>query len=90
MAHNLKRPGNTTLFSALDVLRGKVIGRCKQRHSYQKFIRLINAIEKTVPARNAARVVLDNYAAHKHSRVIAWLSRHPRPTLHFTSPAPHG
>ena len=84
MTHDYKRHGTTTLFAALDVLEGKVIGRCMQRHRHQEFIRFLNAIEKTVPTKKAVHVILDNYAAHKHPKVIAWLSRHPRVTFHFT------
>jgi transposase len=84
MTHDYKRNGTTTLFAALDVLEGKVVGRCMQRHRHQEFIRFLNAVEKTVPATKAMHVVLDNYAAHKHPKVIAWLARHPRVTFHFT------
>jgi DDE superfamily endonuclease len=84
MTHDCKRHGTTTLFAALDVLEGKVIGRCMQRHRHQEFIRFLNAIEKTVPAKKTVHVILDNYAAHKHPKVIAWLARHPRVTFHFT------
>ena len=55
-----------------------------QRHRHQEFIRFLNAVEKTVPAAKAMHVILDNYAAHKHPNVIAWLARHPRVTFHFT------
>ncbi len=55
-----------------------------QRHRHQEFIRFLNAVEKTVPASKAMHVILDNYAAHKHPKVIAWLARHPRVTFHFT------
>ena len=84
MTHDYKRHGTTTLFAALDVLEGKVIGRCMQRHRHQEFIRFLNAIEKSVPTKKSVHVILDNYAAHKHPKVIAWLSRHPRVTFHFT------
>ena len=84
MTHDYKRNGTTTLFAALDVLDGKVVGRCMQRHRHQEFIRFLNAVEKTVPASKAMHVILDNYAAHKHPKVIAWLARHPRVTFHFT------
>jgi transposase len=84
MTHDYKRHGTTTLFAALDVLEGKVIGRCMQRHRHQEFIRFLNAIEKTVPTKKTVHVILDNYAAHKHPKVIAWLARHPRVTFHFT------
>src|SRR6202163_1834090 len=84
MTHDYRRHGTTTLFAALDVLEGKVIGRCMQRHRHQEFIRFLNAIEKTVPMKKTVHVILDNYAAHKHPKVIAWLARHPRVTFHFT------
>ena len=84
MTHDYKRHGTTTLFAALDVLEGKVIGRCMQRHRHQEFIRFLNAIEKTVPTKKTVHVILDNYAAHKHPKVISWLARHPRVTFHFT------
>ena len=84
MTHDYKRNGTTTLFAALDVLEGKVIGRCMQRHRHQEFIRFLNAIEADVPAGKLVHVILDNYAAHKHPKVRAWLSRHERFTFHFT------
>src|SRR5476649_716389 len=84
MTHDYKRTATTTLFAALDVLQGKVIGRCMQRHRHQEFIRFLNAIEATVPARKFVHVILDNYATHKHPKVHQWLDRHPRFTFHFT------
>jgi transposase len=84
MTHDYKRNGTTTLFAALNVLDGSVIGRNMQRHRHQEFIRFLNAIENAVPAKKAMHVILDNYAAHTHPKVIAWLSRHPRVTFHFT------
>jgi transposase len=84
MTHDYKRNGTTTLFAALDVLEGKVIGRCMQRHRHQEFTRFLNAINAEVPAGNSVHVVLDNYATHKHPQVMAWLSRHKRFTFHFT------
>src|SRR5271169_3299461 len=84
MTHDYKRHGTTTLFAALNVLDGTVIGRNMQRHRHQEFIRFLNTIEAQVPASKAVHVILDNYAAHKHSRVRAWLDRHERFTFHFT------
>src|SRR5271166_1365253 len=92
MTHDYKRNslplakagGTTTLFAALDILEGKVIGRCMQRHRHQEFIRFLNAVERKVPADKAVHVVLDNYATHKHPKVTAWLNRHRRFTFHFT------
>jgi len=82
--HDYKRHGTTTLFAALNVLDGRVIGRCMARHRHQEFIRFLNAIEREVPAGKVIHVILDNYAAHKHPKVRAWLARHPRWTFHFT------
>jgi transposase len=84
MTHDYKRHGTTTLFAALDVLEGKVIGRCMQRHRHQEFIRFLNAIEADVPAGKVVHVILDNYATHKHPNVMRWLDRHPRFAFHFT------
>ncbi len=84
MTHDYERHGTTTLFAALNVLDGTVLGRCMQRHRHQEFIRFLNAVEASVPAGKVVHVVLDNYAAHKHPRVRAWLSRHPRWVFHFT------
>ena len=84
MTHDYKRHGTTTLFAALDVLEGTVIGRCMQRHRHQEFIRFLNAIEAEVPAGKVVHVILDNYGAHKHPKVMAWLQRHPRFAFHFT------
>src|SRR6516225_3475784 len=84
MTHDYKRNGTTTLFAALDIIEGKVIGRCMQRHRHQEFIRFLNTVERAVAADKAVHVVLDNYATHKHPRVKAWLQRHARFTFHFT------
>jgi transposase len=84
MTHDYKRNGTTTLFAALNVLDGTVLGRCMQRHRHQEFIRFLNAIEAEVPAGKLVHVILDNYAAHKQPKVLAWLARHPRFTFHFT------
>ena len=77
MTHDYKRNGTTTLFAALNVLDGSVIGQCMQRHRHQEFIRFLNRIERDVPAGKLIHVVLDNYATHKHPKVRAWLDRHP-------------
>jgi DDE superfamily endonuclease len=84
MTHDYKRNGTTTLFAAFDVLEGKVIGRCMQRHRHQEFIRFLNAVEREVPAGKTVHAILDNYATHKHPKVIEWLGRHPRWSFHFT------
>ena len=84
MTHDYKRHGTTTLFAALNVLDGTVIGRCMQRHRHQEYIRFLNAVEAAVPAGKLIEAVADNYATHKHPKVRAWLARHPRWTFHFT------
>ena len=84
MTHDYKRHGTTTLFAAYDILEGNVIGRCMQRHRHQEFIRFLNAVEREVPAGKTVHAILDNYATHKHPKVIEWLGRHPRWTFHFT------
>jgi len=84
MTHDYKRNGTTTLFAALDVLEGTVIARCMQRHRHQEFIRFLNAIERDLPPGKVVHVILDNYATHKHPKVLAWLARHPRFVFHFT------
>ena len=84
MTHDDKRHGTTTLFAALNILDGTVIGQNMQRHRHQEFIRFLNRIEREVPADKAIHVILDNYAAHKKDKVSAWLDRHPRWTFHFT------
>jgi transposase len=68
----------------LSVLDGSVIGRCMQRHRHIEFVRFLNAVERQVAANRPIHVVLDNYATHKHPKVLAWLARHPRWTFHFT------
>ena len=88
MTHDYKRHGTTTLFAALNVLDGTVIGRNMQRHRHQEFMRFLNAIEAEVPAGKMVHVILDNYAAHKHPKVRAWLDRHERFVFH-TSRQPH-
>lgn len=85
MTHDYKRNRTTTLFAALNVLDGTVIGQNMQQHRHQEFIRFLNAVERKVPAGKLVHVILDNYATHKHPKVRAWLERHPRWTFHFTS-----
>jgi transposase len=84
MTHDYKRNGTTTLFAALNVLDGTVLGRCMQRHRHQEFLRFLNTVEAAVPAGKLVHCVLDNYGTHKHAKVLAWLARHPRWTFHFT------
>jgi hypothetical protein len=84
MTHDYIRNDTTTLFAALNVLEGKIIGRRMQRHRHQEFIRFLNAVEAEVPDGKIVHVIVDNYATHKHPKVKAWLVRHPRFVFHFT------
>ena len=84
MTHDYKRHGTTTLFAALDVLTGKVIGQCLPRHRHTEFLKFLKTIKAEVPAGLEIHLVLDNYSTHKHAKVKAWLARHPRFHLHFT------
>jgi transposase len=84
MTHDYKRHGTTTLFAALDVLEGRVIGQCMARHRHQEFIRFLNKINREIPAGRELHLIVDNYATHKHPKVRAWLERHQRFHFHFT------
>jgi transposase len=84
MTHDYKRHGTTTLFAALDVATGKVIGECMNRHRHQEFLRFLRTIDRNSPKSLDLHLVVDNYATHKHPKVKAWLKRHPRFHLHFT------
>src|SRR4051812_42580927 len=90
VTHDYDRHGTTTLFAALNVLDGTVVGRGMQRHRHQEFLRFLNAVEAAAPAGKLVHVILDTdsakpiSAAHQHPKVLAWLARHPRWTFHFT------
>jgi transposase len=83
MTHDYKRNGTTTLFAALSMLDGKVIGDCMSRHRHQEFIRFLKKIDSETPSELDLHLIADNYATHKHPRVKSWLRRHPRFHLHF-------
>jgi len=83
MTHDYKRNGTTTLFAALSMLDGHVIGDCMPRHRHQEFIRFLKKIDAETPAELDLHLIVDNYSTHKHDRVKAWLQRHPRFHLHF-------
>ena len=83
MTHDYKRNGTTTLFAALSMLDGQVIGECMPRHRHQEFIRFLNTIDTETPSALDLHMIVDNYATHKHPRVKSWLTRHPRFHLHF-------
>ena len=85
MTHDYKRNGTTTLFAALNVLDGTVIGRCMQRHRHEEVIRFPNVTEAAVPKGRAIHAIVDNSATHKHPKVKQWLEHHPRWTFRFTA-----
>jgi transposase len=82
--HDYKRHGTTTLFAALGVKTGRVIGRCMMRHRHQEFLRFLGTINREVPAHLDLHLIADNYQTHKHPAVKRWLERHPRFHMHFT------
>ena len=82
--HDYIRHGTTTLFAALDVATGKVIGKCSKRHRHQEFLAFLRLIDRETPRELDIHLVLDNYATHKHPKVQAWLAKRPRYHLHFT------
>jgi transposase len=84
MTHDYKRHGTTTLFAALDVLTGTVIGECLPRHRHTEFLKFLRTIDREVPKGLQVHLILDNYSTHKHENVKDWLAKHPRFHLHFT------
>ena len=84
MTHDYMRNGTTTLFAALDVLTGAVIGQCQPKHRNTEFLRFLRTIDWQVPKGLQVHLILDNYGTHKHPNVVAWLGKHPRFHLHFT------
>ena len=83
MTHDYKRNGTSTLFAALNVFTGEVIGECKQRHRHQEFLSFLKSVERQVPEDLELHVIVDNYATHKHPKVKNWLKRNKRVTFHF-------
>ena len=84
MTHDYKRNGTITLFAALDVLTGTVIGQCLPKHRNTEFLKFLRTIDKQVPKGLEIHMILDNHGTHKHPNVQAWLGKHPRFHLHFT------
>ena len=84
MTHDYKRNGTTTLFAALNMLDGRVIGTCMPRHRHREFLRFLKLIDQQTPAGLALHLIVDNYATHKTPAVKRWLKAHPRFQLHFT------
>lgn len=83
MTHDYKRHGTSTLFAALNVATGKVIGACKKRHRHEEFLAFLQTIDKQTPSELALHIIVDNYATHKHANVKKWLKRNKRVQLHF-------
>src|SRR5262249_13001223 len=83
MTHDDKRHGTTTLFAALDVLKGEVIGQCMKRHRHQEFLKFLKAIDRSIPPHFDIHCIADNYSTHKHGAVKAWLARNRRFHLHL-------
>ena len=83
MTHDYKRNGTTTLFAALNVKTGEVIGECLPRHRAREFIRFLKTINRSVPKHLDLHLIVDNYTTHKTKEVQAWLAKHPRFTLHL-------
>jgi transposase len=83
MTHDYKRNGTTTLFAALEVLEGKVVGQCFQRHRHQEFLRFLRRLDQEFPGETPLHLVMDNYGTHKHPNVKTWMKKHPRFIPHF-------
>jgi hypothetical protein len=84
MTHDYKRNGTATLFAAMDVLDGKVISMCDDRHRHQEWLKFLRVIDYVTPPQKELHLIVDNYATHKHPKVQRWLARHPRFHIHFT------
>lgn len=84
MTHDYKRHGTTTLFAALNVLDGQVIGKCLKRHTHAEWLKFLRKIDRETPKDKTLHLIADSYATHKHPAVQAWLAQHPRFNMHFT------
>src|SRR6266478_3680959 len=83
MTHDYKRNGTTTLFAALSMLDGKVIGECHARHRHQEWLKFLRRLDREFPGEQELHLVMDNYGTHKEPHVKAWLKKHPRFVCHF-------
>jgi len=81
--HDYERHGITSLFAALDVATGKVIGQCHRRQRHQEFLKFLELVDSCVPSDLQVHLVVDNYGTHKTARIVRWFARHPRHHLHF-------
>ncbi len=84
VTHDYKRHGTTTLFTALNVADGKVLGTCMKRHRHVEWLKFLRLIDDQTPSHLQLHLIADNYATHKHPKVQRWLRRHPRFHMHFT------
>lgn len=84
MTHDYKRHGTTTLFAALNILNGKVIGKCMPRHRQDEFLKFLKKIDKETPKKLDLHLIADNYGSHKTEKIKMWLKKHPRFKMHFT------
>lgn len=82
--HDYKRHGTTTLFAALNVLEGTVIGECMPRHRHQEYLKFLRKLDREIPSELELHLVVDNYSPHKHDEVTKWLAKHPRFHIHYT------
>ena len=87
MTHDYKRNGTTTLFAAIELAEGRLIGTCMLRHRHQEWIEFLKQIDKETPAEPDLQLIVDNYATHMHPKVKSWLKRHRRFHMHFTPTA---
>ncbi|MET8330810.1 IS630 family transposase, partial [Streptomyces sp. NPDC005181] len=83
MTHDYKRNGTTTLFAALNILTGTILGKCLPRHRHGEFLQFLRLIDRKVAKGKEIHLIVDNYSTHKHANVRAWLDKHPRFHLHF-------
>src|ERR1019366_6644112 len=84
MTHDYTRNGTTTLFAAMSMLDGRVVGQCLARHRHQEFLKFLRLLDREFPRNLDLHLVVDNYGTHNHENVKAWLANHPRFVLHFT------
>jgi len=90
MTHDYKRNGTTTLFAALELLQGRVIGQCYARHRHQEWLKFLRRLDKDFPGDVPLHLVMDNYGTHRTPQVEAWLRRHPRSFFISCPPVPVG
>ncbi|HBZ57479.1 MAG TPA: IS630 family transposase, partial [Syntrophobacteraceae bacterium] len=84
MTHDYKRHGTTSLFAAMNISDGTIIGECLPQHRHQEWLRFLKLIKSQVPGDKEIHLICDNYATHKHAKVQAWAEKNPRFHFHFT------